>query len=44
MFNPFDLAGPDFLLFYLLLVFCVVAAVALSRRAAEAGDPAPVSL
>src|SRR5258708_26217242 len=41
MFNPFDLAGPEFLQFYLLLMLCVVAAVVLLRRAAEAGDPAP---
>src|SRR5882724_2625482 len=44
MFNPFDLAGPEFLQFYLLLMLCVVAAVVLLRRAAEAGDPAPVNL
>lgn len=44
MLNPFDLPGPDFLLFYALLIVCVIVALVLSRRFAEAGEPTKVNL
>lgn len=37
--NPFDLRGPEFLLFYLALGFVVTAGVWLRRRALEPGGP-----
>ena len=44
MLNPFDLRGPEFLLFYLLLSVCVMVALVLTRRFAEAGEPTKVNL
>src|SRR6185295_16874913 len=38
--NPFDLPGPEFLLFYIILAVAVITALALLRRAAES-DSAP---
>ena len=36
--NPFDLHGPEFLLFYLVLSIVVIAVVIFRRRARESGD------
>lgn len=36
--NPLDLRGPEFLLFYLVLIAITVAALIILRRAAESGD------
>ena len=44
MLNPFDLRGPEFLLFYLLLSICVMVALVLTRRFAEAGEPTKINL
>jgi uncharacterized protein (TIGR04222 family) len=40
LINPFELSGPDFLLFYLCVSMAVILALWLSRRRAESG-PAP---
>jgi len=42
--NPFDLPGPQFLLFYLLLSLFILAVVWLLRRNAEAGPPPQLNL
>jgi uncharacterized protein (TIGR04222 family) len=39
--NPFDLSGPEFLLFYLVLGALVTIGVVLLRRSAESGPPIP---
>jgi uncharacterized protein (TIGR04222 family) len=44
MLNPFDLSGPEFLLFYVLLSVCMMVALVLTRRFAEAGEPTKVNL
>src|SRR5262245_9138943 len=36
--NPFDLRGPEFLVFYLILSTIVIGVLILSRRAAEFGN------
>src|SRR5262249_965091 len=36
--NPFDLRGPEFLVFYFILSTIVIGVLILSRRAAEFGD------
>ena len=40
MASPFDLPGPEFLLFYLVLGACVLVVLFLLRYAGEAADPA----
>lgn len=42
--NPFDLSGPEFLLFYLLLSSFVIVVVWLLRRNAESGPPPQLNL
>ena len=42
--NPFDLRGPEFLLFYILLSGVVLAVLASVRRAREAGAPPMIDL
>jgi len=42
--NPFDLAGPQFLLFYLILGGGVILMLGLLRRARESGDTLKVNL
>jgi hypothetical protein len=44
MFSPFDLRGPEFLLFYLLFGACVLAALFLLRYTGEATDPPQLNL
>jgi len=39
--NPFDLRGPEFLVFYLLFTLLTLLALHLWRRAAEAGPFPP---
>jgi len=39
LINPFDLRGPEFLLFYLLLTVCVMVAVVLTRRFRKLASP-----
>jgi hypothetical protein len=42
--NPFDLPGPEFLVFYIVLAALTLAALVLHRRAAEsAGSPVTLS-
>jgi uncharacterized protein (TIGR04222 family) len=42
--NPFDLSGPSFLLFYILLSAVVIVAIIYTRRSAEIGQPPKVDL
>jgi uncharacterized protein (TIGR04222 family) len=44
MVSPFDLRGPEFLLFYLVLGACVLLALYFLRYAGDAGDPPQVNL
>lgn len=37
--NPFDWRGPEFLLFYAVLVIATLIVLRIARRAAEAGQP-----
>jgi len=42
--NPFDLRGPEFLIFYIILCVAVLAALLLYRRFAESGPPPRIDL
>jgi uncharacterized protein (TIGR04222 family) len=42
--NPFDLRGPEFLLFYFLFSLLVILAVVVLRRRAESGDAPKIDL
>jgi uncharacterized protein (TIGR04222 family) len=44
MSNPFDLQGPDFLLFYFVLCVAVLVVQGLLIRAAESGEPPALAL
>jgi uncharacterized protein (TIGR04222 family) len=44
MASPFDLPGPEFLLFYLVLGACVLVVLFLLRYAGEAADPPQMNL
>ena len=42
--NPFDLRGPEFLLFYFCFSLVVIIAIVVLRRRAESGDAPRIDL